>query len=92
MLFRSYERYLAYLGGRFGELETLHQVLALATVEDFTVHLALGPGVEPDSLTEKQLLALGDRGALDRSAQEGSITVRVLDHKGQQVYEKDFSA
>ena len=88
----DYERYLAYLGGRFGELETLHQVLALATVEDFTVHLALGPGVEPDSLTEKQLLALGDRGALDRSAQEGSITVRVLDHKGQQVYEKDFSA
>ena len=87
----DYTRYLAYLGGRFGELETLPQLLSLGTIDDFAVELWVGPGAALDLLTLQQLRQMGEKTRLYAGKEASVVSVKVSGPNGQVLAEKRFS-
>ena len=87
----DYTRYLAYLGSRFGELETLPQLLSLGTIDDFAVELWVGPGAALDLLTLQQLRQMGEKTRLYAGKEASVVSVKVSGPNGQVLAEKRFS-
>ena len=81
----DYEAYYAYQADHLQKTEDLWSLLALLSVEDFTVAVEIAPDYDMDPVTRKLLDAQGDRLTEGAGETSGRLTLTVYGKDGEQL-------
>ena len=81
----DYEAYYAYQADHLQKTEDLWSLLALLSVEDFTVAVEIAPDYDMDPVTQKLLDAQGDRLTEGAGETSGRLTLTVYGKDGEQL-------
>ena len=86
----DYEAYYAYQADNLQKTEDLWSLLALLSVEDFTVAVEIAPDYDMDPVTRKLLDAQGDRLTEGAGETSGRLTLTVYGKGGEQLLRRTY--